>query len=123
MMQTTRGSCHCGNLTFEVDWDPQTATVLDCNCSICRKKGFLHLIVPTAAFRLLGDPQIHEYRFNTGVAVHRFCPICGIHAFYTPRSHPNDVDVNVRCLDVALDTLHIEPFDGANWEDSVASIR
>lgn len=123
MMLTSKGSCHCGAVSFEVDWDPSTTTILDCNCSMCRKKGFLHLIVPAEAFRLQGSPALQEYRFNTGVAVHRFCPVCGIHAFYTPRSHPDAVDVNVRCLDGELPAMRVEPFDGANWEANVDSIR
>lgn len=123
MMQVTQGSCHCGAIEFEVDWDPRDAEVIDCNCSICRKKGFLHLIVAPDAFRLRGTPDITEYRFNSGVAVHKFCPRCGIHPFYTPRSHPNHVDVNVRCLEgVELATLRIVPFNGQSWEENVGSI-
>ena len=64
------------------------------------------------------------YTFNTGVAKHTFCARCGMHPFYTPRSHPNDVDVNVRCLDgIDLASLVTKPFDGKNWEKNVDSIR
>src|SRR3984885_14174918 len=112
MQQTWQGGCHCGAVRFEVTAD--IAEVTDCNCSVCTKKGFLHLIVAPEKFRLLkGDEALVTYRFNTGTAKHRFCGICGIHAFYTPRSPPDKVDVNVRCIEgVALGTLKITAFDG-----------
>jgi hypothetical protein len=117
--RTYTGSCHCGRVRFAV-----TAVidrVSDCNCSICRKKGILHLIVPPERFRLLaGAEALETYRFNTGTAVHRFCRTCGIHPFYTPRSDPDKVDVNVRCLDgVDLSALRVEPFDGRHWEEAM----
>ena len=79
---------------------PVHATLLDCNCSICRMTGYLHLIVPAASFRQLdGSDALAEYRFNTGVARHLFCRHCGVKPFYVPRSHPDGVSVNGRCLD------------------------
>ncbi len=115
------GSCHCGKVRFRVEGELADAVV--CNCSICDKKGFIHLIVEPAAFALLrGEGELSAYRFNTGVAVHRFCRTCGIHPFYTPRSDPHKVDVNVRCLDgVDLRALRPELFDGRNWEASIAT--
>ncbi len=117
------GSCHCGAVRFRVL--PERLEALACNCSICEKKGFIHCIVPEARFELRsGQDALVEYRFNTNVAVHRFCRVCGIHPFYTPRSHPDQVDVNVRCLDdEARPRFIVTPFDGKNWEDSVDSIR
>lgn len=122
-MQTYEGGCHCGAVRFRVTTAQTEA--LDCNCTICRKKGFLHLIVPAAELTLLaGAESLISYRFNTGVAVHKFCKTCGIHPFYTPRSHPDGVDVNIRCLDGdQLLAFTVVPFDGQNWEDNVASIR
>ena len=119
------GGCHCGDVRFEVDADLATEQVLACNCSICTKKGLLHLIVPKEDFELLaGEDALAEYRFNTGVARHRFCRTCGMHPFYTPRSHPDGVDVNVRCLDWPAPTrFEVAPFDGREWEDNVDSIR
>ncbi|MDP2344329.1 MAG: GFA family protein [Deltaproteobacteria bacterium] len=114
------GGCHCGDVRFEVDGPlDATSDVLECNCSICRKKGFLHWIVPPSRFRLLTPrDRLSTYTFGTHTAKHTFCTRCGMHAFYTPRSHPDDVDVNVRCLDdVDPYTLPIRPFDGrADWE-------
>lgn len=123
MTDEHEGSCHCGAVRFRVRVERYEA--IDCNCSICTKKGFLHLIVPLDAFSLLaGEDALVDYRFNTGVARHRFCGICGIHPFYTPRSHPDRVDVNVRCLErEVIARFAVKPFDGANWEDSVAGIR
>ena len=87
--------------------------------------GFLHLIVPAARFRLVsGADDITEYTFNTGVAKHRFCRVCGIKSFYIPRSNPDGVDVNARCLDPgSVESLGIEAFDGARWEDNAASLE
>jgi hypothetical protein len=98
---------------------------VECNCSICTKKGFLHLIVPAERFTLLqGEDVLTTYTFNTGTAKHRFCRICGIHSFYRPRSHPEGYSVNVRCLDGdLLSRFGITPFDGANWEQSIEQLR
>jgi len=116
------GSCHCGAVAFEVE-APEPLRVLDCNCSICAKAGFLHLIVPKSRFRLLrGLENLTTYTFNTGVAKHTFCRTCGMKPFYTPRSHPEDVDVNARCLDPIPEGMTVEPFDGRNWEASAPSI-
>lgn len=118
-----RGGCHCGRVRFEVD-APARIDVLECNCSICRKTGFLHLIVPMGRFRLLqGANWLSEYTFNTAVARHRFCRVCGIKAFYIPRSNPDGVDVNVRCLDAdTIESVVATPFDDTNREAATAAI-
>jgi hypothetical protein len=122
MERTYEGGCHCGRVRFRVMTD--LSGILDCNCSICTKKGFLHLIVPPEKFELLrGGEAMTAYTFNTGVAKHSFCATCGIHAFYVPRSHPDKIDVNVRCLDgIDLATLAIAPYDGRNWEAARAKL-
>jgi hypothetical protein len=117
MLATYQGGCHCGRIRFRVAGD--LADVSECNCSICTKKGFLHLIVPPAQFELLsGELELSTYQFHTKAARHTFCRNCGIHAFYVPRSDPDKIDVNVRCLD-GVDLTAIKPsrrFDGRNWE-------
>ncbi|MBW4491636.1 MAG: GFA family protein [Oscillatoria princeps RMCB-10] len=120
---TCSGGCHCGAVRFQVIVDQYEA--VECNCSICTKKGFLHLIVPAERFTLLqGEDVLTTYTFNTGTAKHTFCRICGIHAFYRPRSHPEGYSVNVRCLDGdLLSRFGITPFDGANWEQSIEQLR
>jgi len=111
-----RGSCHCGSVQLEVD-APERIKCGDCNCSICSKSGFLHLIVPKSKFKLLsGEENLTTYTFNTGTAQHRFCKTCGVKSFYIPRSNPDGYDVNVRCLKPQPKELVIEPFDGKNWE-------
>jgi hypothetical protein len=122
-MKTYEGGCHCGGVRFRVAVEVHEA--LDCNCSMCRKKGNLHIIVPKDRFTLLaGAELLTTYRFNTGVAQHTFCRVCGVHPFYVPRSHPDGVDVNARCLDGdALSRFAVVPFDGSNWEASVDRIR
>lgn len=117
------GGCHCGRVRFEVDAPPRLS-VLDCTCSICRMTGFLHLIVPAARFRLLqGEDALTDYRFNTGTARHRFCAHCGVKPFYVPRSHPDGIDVNARCLDgIALADLDVEVFDDADRERATAAL-
>jgi len=116
------GSCHCGAVQFQVTANP--TKFVDCNCSICTKKGFLHWIVPAEAFTLLkGEADLITYTFNTGAAKHTFCRRCGIHAFYRPRSHPDGYSVNVRCVDQnILDQAEILPFDGQNWEESIVNL-
>jgi hypothetical protein len=124
--KTYEGGCHCGAVRFRVH--VRQHRVDDCNCSICTKKGFLHLIVPPEDFELLrGEDVLTTYTFNTGIAKHTFCRVCGMHPFYTPRSHPNSFDVNLRCLDDpngdVMSQFQIRAFDGRNWEQNVSSIQ
>ena len=117
--RTYQGGCHCGRVRFRVTANVDRVTY--CNCSMCSKKGFLHLIVAPEQFELLrGKDSLTTYRFNTGVAQHTFCSTCGIHPFYVPRSDPDKIDVNVRCLDgVDVGALAIGQFDGKNWEHAM----
>ena len=117
------GGCHCGRVRFEVDAPPRLQ-VLDCTCSICRMSGFLHLIVPASRFRLLrGGDALADYRFGTLTARHHFCTHCGIKAFYVPRSHPDGIDVNARCLDgIVPGMLEISVFDDADRDAATAAI-
>jgi hypothetical protein len=119
-----RGGCHCGAVAFEVD-APAQVTVSECNCSICRMSGYLHLIVPQARFRLLrGADSLTTYTFNTGTARHLFCRHCGVKSFYVPRSNPDGYSVNVRCLEPGtFERVTIEPFDDNDRAASEAHIR
>jgi hypothetical protein len=120
---THHGGCHCGRVRFEVR-APARIAALECNCSICRMTGFLHLIVPASRFRLVtGSEVLSEYTFNTGTAKHRFCNVCGVKSFYVPRSHPDGFDVNVHCLDAGtIAGVDIEQFDDAQREAATAAI-
>jgi hypothetical protein len=122
--KTHTGSCHCGATAFEVD-APARITVSDCNCSICKMTGYLHLVVPRARFRLLrGAEQLTEYRFNSGVARHFFCGRCGIKSFYVPRSNPDGYSVNARCLHPStVEHMDIELFDDNDRENSERRLR
>lgn len=112
-----KGGCHCGRVLFEV-LAPAVIEAVDCNCSICRKSGFLHLIVPKSRFTLIrGWESLSNYTFNTGIARHFFCNVCGIKSFYVPRSNPDGFSVNVRCLEPAtIEKMKVTSFDGNHWE-------
>ncbi len=111
------GSCHCGRVRLAV-LAPPDLELLECNCSMCARSGYLHLIVGAGGFRLLsGADDLVEYTFGTGVARHRFCRHCGVKSFYVPRSHPDGFSVNARCLDPAtIKSMTVRPYDGRNWE-------
>ena len=118
-----RGGCHCGAVRFEVD-APAAIEAYACNCSMCSKVGFQHLIVPEQRFRLLaGADQLTTYTFNTGVAKHLFCRRCGVKPFYRPRSNPDGWSVNARCIDPGtVVELRVAPFDGRDWERGAAAL-
>lgn len=118
-MHWHKGGCHCGAVTFEV-LAPDAVEIDDCNCSMCAKTGYLHLIVPKDRFRLLtGEAVLTDYRFNTRTAHHTFCSVCGIKSFYVPRSHPDGISVNFRCIDMhGFTSVNVSNFDGRNWEDN-----
>ena len=122
-MVTHRGGCHCGRVRFEVE-APAELEVELCNCSICSMTAYLHLIVPRSRFRLIeGEDNLTTYTFNTGVARHLFCATCGIKSFYVPRSNPDGISVNARCLDPGTVTaMRIRDFDGRNWEQHAAAL-
>jgi hypothetical protein len=118
------GGCHCGRVRFEVT-APAEIEATECNCSMCGKVGYLHLIVPKSQFRLLqGEDCLTTYTFNTGVARHLFCSVCGVKSFYVPRSHPEGYSVNVRCLDAGtVESMRVTQFDGAEWEAHASELK
>jgi hypothetical protein len=122
-MNWKTGGCHCGMVRFGV-LAPDVIEAKECNCSICRRTGYLHLIVEKERFRLLsGEDKITTYRFNTGTAKHHFCSLCGIKSFYVPRLKPDGFSVNVRCLDDGQVTVtRITLFDGQHWEEQMAAL-
>lgn len=118
------GGCHCRAVRFAISVNPPLE-LLDCNCSICAKTGFLHLIVPHSRFELLsGQDSLVSYRFGSGTAEHLFCRSCGIKSFYQPRSHPDAWSVHFRCLDPGhgLEPA-IRAFDGQNWEQARSGLN
>jgi hypothetical protein len=123
-MRWRSGGCHCGAVRFEV-LAPDTVEAKECNCSICRKAGYLHLIVEKERFRIVeGADKITTYSFNTGTAKHHFCSVCGVKSFYVPRSKPDGYSVNLRCLDDGqVRVVGIVSFDGRNWEQAFAAAQ
>ena len=113
------GACHCGAVRFTVA-APADLVAWDCNCSICAMKRNVHAIVPSAQFTLVaGSDAITTYRFGTRRAVHQFCSVCGVQAFYTPRSNPDGVAVTVACLvPGTVRSVTVRRYDGQNWEEA-----
>ena len=117
------GGCHCGAVRFEAAL-PEHVEAQACNCSMCAKTGYLHLLVSKDNFRLLrGKDSITTYTFNTGAAKHMFCSVCGIKSFYVPRSHPDGYSVNFRCLDAEeFTSIMTTEFDGRHWEQHAGEL-
>jgi hypothetical protein len=99
---------------------PARVQVTECNCSMCSRSGYLHLIVPKERFKLVsGAEALTLYQFNTGTARHLFCSVCGVKSFYVPRSHPDGYSVNARCVDEGtLEDMTVVRKDGRNWENT-----
>jgi hypothetical protein len=118
------GGCHCGAVRFEANL-PDHVVALSCNCSICAKTGFIHVIMDEEDFRLVsGEDNLELYPFNTGQAKHWFCKTCGVKAHYKPRSHPHGMSTNLRCYDEGAGfQVRFEEFDGANREKNIAQIN
>lgn len=114
------GGCHCGAVRFEV-WAGADLAVVNCNCSICKKKQNRHFVVPATLFKLLkGADQLTTYTFNTHKAQHTFCKKCGVQSFYQPRSGDSSVGVVPHCLDEGtVRSVVVEEFNGANWEKAM----
>jgi hypothetical protein len=122
-LRTRTGGCHCGAVRFEAQVSDEIELV-DCNCSMCAKTGYLHLIEPKARFKIAkGKSKLTTYTFNTGAAKHMFCSVCGIKSFYIPRSHPDGYSINFRCLDKSeFHSIITTEFDGKQWEDNAGSL-
>jgi hypothetical protein len=109
-----QGSCHCGQIAFEVEGD--IPEVMSCNCSMCQRKGTLMWFVPRDAIKLLTPPEnMSTYTFNKHAIQHRFCPKCGIHPFGEAPSPTGEqmAAINVRCLEgVDISALKVKHYDG-----------
>ncbi len=117
-----QGSCHCQAISFTVD-APEMLEADYCNCSICSKSGYLHLIVPLTKFKLIsGEESLATYTFGSGIAKHTFCRHCGIKPFYYPRSNPDGIDINAHCLDTQAQSVNVTNFDGQNREKNAHTL-
>jgi len=113
-MTAQQGSCHCGNVAFEVEGAPTGA--MSCNCSMCQRKGVLMWFVPRDHLRLkTPDANASTYTFNKHSIKHRFCPKCGIHPYgeaIDPKGNPMAA-VNIRCLEgIDLEKIPVTAFNG-----------
>ena len=103
---TIEGSCHCGAVQFTVTLSEGFASARRCTCSICRMRGAVAVTSTPDAFRVTrGEDRLATYRFNTKTAEHHFCTVCGIYTHHKRRSSPNQLGVNVACLE------NVSPFD------------
>jgi hypothetical protein len=117
------GGCHCGAVRFEAEV-PRRVEILDCNCSICLRAGYRHLMVSHGDLTLLsGREALTSYRFGTGAADHLFCATCGVKSFYQPRSHPEAWSLNLNALDdISGLAVAFRRFDGREWEAAHAAL-
>jgi hypothetical protein len=103
---TLNGTCHCGAVKFTAELPQGLASARRCTCSICRMRGAVAVTGSIERFKLLqGSDKLASYRFNTGVAEHHFCTVCGIYTHHKRRSNPHELGVNVACLE------GVSPFD------------
>jgi hypothetical protein len=122
-MQTYRGSCHCGRVTFEAQ--AKLDYVVECNCSLCGKRGALWHGAKDADLKILtGEADLTLYQFGTKTARHYFCRHCGIAPLTRPRLDPTRWAFNVNCVEgVEASKLPKRTFDGQNWEAAAAAFQ
>ena len=114
---TLAGQCHCGAVRFTVELPEGLASSRRCTCSLCRMRGAVAVTGGLASFNLIaGVDALATYRFNTGVAEHHFCKVCGIYTHHKRRSNPDELGINVACLEglSPFDFPLVEVMDGEN---------
>lgn len=105
---TVEGSCHCGAVKFAVELPYGLSSARRCTCSICRMRGAIAVTAKIDGLKVTqGESELSTYRFNTGTAEHHFCGVCGIYTHHKRRSNPDELGVNVACLE------GVSPFDFA----------
>jgi hypothetical protein len=115
MTMKYQGSCHCGNVSFEVEGEIKRAVA--CNCSICQRKGSLLWFVPRVELKLLTpESAASTYTFNKHTIKHRFCPVCGIHPYgegVPPGGNEMMAAINIRCIEnIDLASVPVQHYDG-----------
>lgn len=99
-MEIMTGRCHCGAVEFEVELENGLGNVRRCNCSLCRRKGAIMAGLPKERLRVVkGEDTLTLYQWNTKVARHYFCSVCGIYTHHQRRSNPDEVGFNVACIE------------------------
>jgi hypothetical protein len=103
---TLDGACHCGAVRFTVTLPNGLSSARRCTCSLCRMRGAVAVTGELASFTLLaGGGRLATYRFNSRLAEHHFCTLCGIYTHHKRRSNPDQLGINVACL------AGLSPFD------------
>jgi hypothetical protein len=113
---TLDGACHCGAVQFIVTLTEGFASARRCTCSICRMRGAVAVSSTPDEFKITkGEDKVATYRFNTKSAEHHFCTVCGIYTHHKRRSNPNQLGINVACLDGVspFDFREVVVFDGS----------
>ncbi|WP_282607370.1 GFA family protein [Pelagibius sp. Alg239-R121] len=113
-MTLYRGSCHCGEVRFEIEAEAEIRELVTCDCSLCRKKNALMTKVHESKFTLIaGEDKLSLYKWNTQVAQHFFCSVCGIYTFHRKRAQPDHYSVNASCLDdLTVEGLPVRATEG-----------
>ncbi len=114
-METYTGSCHCGAVQFKIVLEGGLGNLRRCNCSLCRRKGAIMSVVPSDRFRITqGADKLSLYQWNTRVAKHFFCSVCGIYTHHQRRLAPDQYGFNIGCVDAInpIEYDNIEVFDG-----------
>jgi hypothetical protein len=112
---TLSGACHCGAIKFSVTLTEGFASARRCTCSMCRMRGAVAVTSAPDAFEIIhGEEKLSTYQFNTKTAKHHFCSVCGIYTHHGRRSNPDQLAVNVACLDdiSPFDFTEVTVFDG-----------
>ena len=127
---TLAGQCHCGTVRFEVVLPKGLASARRCNCSYFAKRGAVAVTARHDGLTLVsGADELATYRFNTGIAEHHFCTNCGIYTHHRRRSNPDELGVNVACLEglspfdfpeVSVNEGRIHPNDRVGRRDAIA---
>ena len=100
MTDVLHGSCHCGAVTFTVRLSQGIESARRCDCSLCARRGAVAVSAPLDGITYLtGADKLTLYQFGTKVAEHYFCSVCGIYTHHKRRSNPDQIGVNLACLD------------------------
>lgn len=93
-------TCHCGAVELEIEFDNGLENIRHCDCSLCRRKGAVMAAVPVEKLRVTkGSEYLSLYQWNTKVAEHYFCKICGIYTHHKRRSNPKQYGINIACIE------------------------
>ena len=100
MTDTRILSCHCGAVECQVDFECGLENIRHCNCSLCRRKGYVMAAVPLNQLKVIkGCDNLNCYQWGTLVAKHYFCKTCGIHTHHQRRSNPSQYGINIACIE------------------------